>query len=250
MKELVNQILSHKELAALPSLLEGGGLPVLISGLSAVHRANLAAALCNALDRPLFVVCPDDTAAENFARDLQSMLQRPAQCLGLREFTFLPAEAVSRRVEQQRLAVLSSLIDAEQTGKPTVTVASVSALLQRTVPKEILQKAAFTISSEESYAIEDIEEALIRCGYEKTEQVEGPGQFARRGGILDPWVISTSLPSAGMSMSESAGFFQQRKHCRPWPPAGLRSCAGRWKNLQTVTRSAAAAPHPGRLPQR
>ena len=185
MKELVNQILSHKELAALPSLLEGGGLPVLISGLSAVHRANLAAALCNALDRPLFVVCPDDTAAENFARDLQSMLQRPSQCLGLREFTFLPAEAVSRRVEQQRLAVLSSLIDAEQTGKPTVTVASVSALLQRTVPKEILQKAAFTISSEESYAIEDIEEALIRCGYEKTEQVEGPGQFARRGGILD-----------------------------------------------------------------
>ena len=56
--------------------------------------------------------------------------------------------------------------------------------------------------------------------------------------------------SAGMSLSESAGFFQQRKHCRPWPPAGLRSCAGRWKNLQTVTRSAAAAPHPGRLPQR
>ena len=185
MKELVNQILNHKELAALPSLLEGGGLPALISGLSAVHRANLAAALCTALDRPLFVLCPDDTAAENFARDLQSMLQRPAQCLGLREYTFLPAEAVSRRVEQQRLAVFQTLADAERTGALTVTVASVSAMLQRTVPKDILQRAAFTISSDESYAIEDLEEALIRCGYERTEQVEGPGQFARRGGILD-----------------------------------------------------------------
>ena len=30
-----------------------------------------------------------------------------------------------------------------------------------------------------------MEAALIRCGYERTEQVEGPGQFARRGGILD-----------------------------------------------------------------
>ena len=60
---LINQILSHKEVAALPSLLESGGLPALISGLSPVHRANLAAALKNSLDMPLFVVCPDDTAA-------------------------------------------------------------------------------------------------------------------------------------------------------------------------------------------
>ena len=107
MKELVNQILNHKELAALPSLLEGGGLPALISGLSAVHRANLAAALCETMDRPLFVICPDDTAAENFARDLRSMLQRPAGCLGLREYCFLPTEAVSRRTEQKQMPYIS-----------------------------------------------------------------------------------------------------------------------------------------------
>ena len=65
MKELVNQVLTHKELAALPSLLEGGRLPALVSGLSAVHRANLAAALCGKTARSLFVICPDDTAAEN-----------------------------------------------------------------------------------------------------------------------------------------------------------------------------------------
>ena len=185
MKELVSQILNHKELAALPSLLEGGGLPALVSGLSAVHRANLAAALCDSMQKSLFVICPDDTAAENFSRDLQSMLQRPAGCLGLREFTFLPAEVVSRRTEQQRLSVLASLAEAEARGEKTVTVASVSAMLQRTIPVEILKKAAFTISSTENYAIEDLEEVLIRCGYERTEQVEGPGQFARRGGILD-----------------------------------------------------------------
>ena len=45
MTELIHQILCHKELAALPSLTESGELPALVSGLSAVHRANLAAAL-------------------------------------------------------------------------------------------------------------------------------------------------------------------------------------------------------------
>ena len=45
MKILNRQILENKEAAALPYLLESGGLPALVSGLSGVHRANLAAAL-------------------------------------------------------------------------------------------------------------------------------------------------------------------------------------------------------------
>jgi len=61
MNALIQQIFENKEVAALPSLLESGGLPALVSGLSAVHRANLAAALCQALDRPIFVISPDDT---------------------------------------------------------------------------------------------------------------------------------------------------------------------------------------------
>ena len=42
---LFEQILNTREAAALPGMTESGGLPALVSGLSAVHRANLAAAL-------------------------------------------------------------------------------------------------------------------------------------------------------------------------------------------------------------
>ena len=96
MEVLINQILTHKEAAALPSLLESGGLPALISGLSPVHRANLAAALYNKLHMPLFAICPDDTAAESFGRDLAAMTGREVTVLGMRDFVFYPAEAVSR----------------------------------------------------------------------------------------------------------------------------------------------------------
>ena len=58
MNVLIQQIFENKEVAALPSLLESGGLPARVSGLSAVHRANLAAAL----DRPVFIIAPDDAA--------------------------------------------------------------------------------------------------------------------------------------------------------------------------------------------
>ena len=94
MKQLVEEILNHKELAALPDQMESGGLPALVSGLSAVHRAQLAAALMGKLERPLFVICPDDTAAENFARDLKSMTGQSAVTFLMRDYSFLPAEAV------------------------------------------------------------------------------------------------------------------------------------------------------------
>ena len=181
MNILINQIFENKEAAALPGLLESGGLPALVSGLSAVHRANLAAALRDRSGLPLVVICPDDTAAENFANDLQAMLHSQALSLGMRDFTFYPAEAASRQAEQKRLATLYALAE----GTAELITVSVSGLMQRTMPPETLRRAAFVISDSGNYAIEDIEDALLRCGYARTAQVEGPGQFARRGGILD-----------------------------------------------------------------
>ena len=181
MNILFRQILNNKEASALPGLKESGGLPALISGLSAVHRANLAAALAESPAEKLFVICPDDTTAENFANDLHSMLAEPVSVLGMREFTFYPAEAASRQAEQSRLASL--LAFAEE--RTRLNVVSIPALLQRTIPKDVLLQSVFRIESGNPTPMEDITDALIRCGYSRTEQVEGPGQFAARGGILD-----------------------------------------------------------------
>ena len=181
MNIIFKQILSGREAAALPHLWESGGLPALISGLSAVHRANLAAALADAKEEKMFVICPDDTAAENFARDLSSMLGENIGMLGMREYNFYPTEALSRYAEQKRIAALSDLAR----GVNRITVVSIPGLVQRTIPPEYIRKASFQIEAGGTVPPEDIEEALVKCGYSRADQVEGPGQFARRGGILD-----------------------------------------------------------------
>ena len=190
MEQLINQILTHKEAAALPSLIESGGLPALVSGLSPVHRANLAAALYNQVRTPLFVICPDDTAAESFGRDLAAMLGREITVLGMRDFVFYPAEAVSRPAEQKRIAALYKLAK----GESEITVASISGLMQRTFPPELLLRAAYEITDGGNHPPEEVEDALQRCGYSRCDQVEGPGQYARRGGILDFFSPGDSEP--------------------------------------------------------
>ncbi|MCQ2557977.1 MAG: transcription-repair coupling factor [Oscillospiraceae bacterium] len=180
-QKLIEQILNNREAADLPSLVERGGLPALISGLSPVHRTNLAAALHQKLQRPLFVVCPDDTSAELFAADLMAMTGKEVSLITSREFTFYAAEAVSRQSEQKRIAALDEI----SAGKTEIAVGSIAGLLQRTIPADTLQRAAFTLENNGEYAPEDVEAALLNCGYVRTAQVEGPGQFSRRGGILD-----------------------------------------------------------------
>ena len=171
----------NREAAALPGLLESGGLPALVSGLSAVHRAHLSAALAAHAGRPLFVICPDDTAAENMARDLGAMLGEDCAVLEAREWSMYPTLAVSRQAEQKRIAALYAL----QSGAARIAVASVTGLLLRTLPPAALAQSAFVIDSDGSCDIDCAEQALLRGGYSRCDQVEGPGQFARRGGILD-----------------------------------------------------------------
>ena len=189
MNILFEQILENREAAALPSLLESGGLPALISGLGAVHRANLAAALRARTGRPLVVICPDDTAAEAMASDLAAMLGESVVTLGMREFTFLESVAVSRGAEHKRLGALWAMA-----GGAPLAVLSISGAMQRTIPPEALKRAAFTIEDGGELVLEDALDALVRGGYSRCDQVEGPGQFAVRGGILDFFSPFESAP--------------------------------------------------------
>ena len=181
MKLIYEAMLRDPSLKDLPQLMEAGRFPALVSGLSPVHRPMLAAALYESTGRPLVVVCPEENSAESFARDLATLLGGRPVTLFAREFVFRQAESVSRQGEQARLRALWTL----QTAQTPVVVTTVSGLLQRTLPPGKLEENAFELHAGETVSPEEAEKKLMRAGYTRTEQVEGPGQFSRRGGILD-----------------------------------------------------------------
>ena len=186
---LALSILDDPDAAALPSPDESGRLPALISGLSAVHRAHLTAALRSKYSRPVVVLCPEESGAAALARDVSSLTGEDCVLLTGRDYSLYNAEAASRGAEQRRINALAALMD----GAP-VCCASAEGLLQRAMPPELFRRAAFEIDSKGECAPEDVEDALVRCGYSRAVQVEGPGQFSRRGGILDFFSPAYSQP--------------------------------------------------------
>ena len=188
-RALTLAILENKNLTSLPDSIEGGVLPALVSGLGPIHRAHLAAALALKSGRPLCVVTPDDAAADAMGADLRSFLGSEVVTVTGRDFTFYAAEGVSRQTEQKRLRALDGMLS----GRPAVVTAA--ALLTRTMPPDALSRAAFTVKAGGSVDPEELKDRLLRAGYSRSEQVEGPGQFAHRGGILDVWSTGEGSPA-------------------------------------------------------
>ncbi len=189
MQKLCISIFNNPALDPLPQMLEGGALPALVSGLGSVHRANLASALYLRFERPVVIVCPDETACENMCRDVESYTGVSPVLLTSRDLTLYTADSVSRQNEQKRVAALAALAS----GEAPVTVCTVSGLIQRAPDRESMTRCMLTLTPMQHISPEQIERILIRNGYSVCEQVEGPGQFSRRGGILD--FFSPSYPN-------------------------------------------------------
>ena len=79
-------------------------------------------------------------------------------------------------------------------GQAPLVVAAIDAAVQRCVPKDVLLETVIALKVGESYPIEPLTARLTAAGYVRCQQVEGPGQFALRGGILDVFSPAMEQP--------------------------------------------------------
>ena len=181
MKPLLSALNDIPEYRSLLAAIDNGACPAAFSGLSAVHRAHFAAGIRQELGRPVVVVCADEGEAERMARDLAALSGEAVRTLSAREFTFHNAAVVSRQYEHRRLSTLRALA----AGECPLLVCTVESILQRTIPKTLLTQAAQVLRMGERHDLGELAGTLAAAGYTRCEQVEGVGQFALRGRILD-----------------------------------------------------------------
>ena len=181
MRPLLSALNDIPEYRSLLAAIDNGACPAAFSGLSAVHRAHFAAGIRQELNRPVVVVCADEGEAERMARDLAALSGEAVCTLSAREFTFHNAAVVSRQYEHRRLSTLRALA----AGECPLLVCTVESILQRTIPKTLLTQAAQVVRMGERHDLGELAGTLAAAGYTRCEQVEGVGQFALRGGILD-----------------------------------------------------------------
>ena len=169
------------EVAELVSRVENGGCPAVLTGTQPVQRACVGAAVAAGAGRPMVFLCADEREARQLAGDLQSLTGETPVTLLAREWQFRPNAVSSREWERSRLAALHQMA----AGNAPVVVATVDALLARTMPPHRLAELSMTLETGGRADLKELCDRLLQAGYSRCDQVEGVGQFALRGGILD-----------------------------------------------------------------
>lgn len=163
--------------------------PVMITGAGHIHKVLLANVLrAERAGGALFVV-GDEAEATRVCEDLSALgteaLFLPARELSLRETT-----SASREYEQMRLAVLTKMAKKQA----PVVVACADAVAGYTLPPETLLARTLHLTAGKPLPVADLGAALALAGYERCDQIEGAGQYAVRGGIIDVYAAQNAAP--------------------------------------------------------
>ncbi len=158
-------------------------------GLPPAGRAAVLCALCEDTARPALVITPGEAEATRFAADAET-LGLPAAVYPARDFVLRNIEGQSREYEYRRLDVLGKLVS----GRVKLVAAPVEAVLQHTLPRADFLAGTLTLKPGLALPQKQLVEVLLRAGYFRRSQVEGPGQFSLRGGIVDLYAPDMPAP--------------------------------------------------------
>lgn len=176
-------------LAAADADLARGCSPVMLTGVGHIHKALLAHTVCAKRGCHGLLITADEAEATRLCEDLVA-LGTDALLLPSRERNLHQAESASREYEQMRLGVLSRMAR----GDYGIVVAGIDAVIGYTIPPSTLLRRTLHLTADTPVPVPDLPAALAAAGYERCAQVEGAGQFAVRGGIIDVFPAQNSAP--------------------------------------------------------
>ncbi len=208
----VAEIISRLEAAK-----DGGAIKV--EGTWGSFARLLTAYISETLCRPILYICPHIEDADKAADDLQTFGCKKVQALAAWEGQEELADATDE-TRAERLKLISRLSSHPQASLEAAThressienrasrlliPASIQALCQPVPKPQAMEKSSLQLEVDKVMSPEQVVEWLVENSFERVGQVDLPGQFARRGGIVDIYAPLISSLVARRSSLASGG---------------------------------------------
>ena len=135
------------------------------------------------------IVAENDLKAKAFYEDFRlydpEVLYYPA-----RDLIFYQADIHGNLLTRQRIQVLRALLEREE----VTIVTSIDSCLDCLVPLAVWKEKVIKIRNDSEIDLDRMKRHLVELGYEWAAQVEVPGQFSIRGGIMDVFSLTEDNP--------------------------------------------------------
>lgn len=162
-----------------------------IAGCVNSQKTHLMYTLGDGIRYRLGVFSSDEKAKQ--AYDEYRFLDDNVYLFPAKDLLFYHADIKGKYLLGQRMEVVRALIEAPKDVELTILTTS-DALLDGLIPIEELAGSQIHLESGDVLDFTKLQEQLVAMGYVREVEIEGPGQFAVRGGIIDIYPLTEEVP--------------------------------------------------------
>ena len=163
--------------------------PMGIYGVSESGRIYIVDNIFENINKSMVVVTQSDMEAKNVYEDLL-LYTNDVHYFPAKEMVFYNIDAISGDLRWARLKVINEILKK----KKKIIVTSIDAFSARYTPHKLFADYTMKLKESDEINLNEVTKKLIQSGYERVEMVEGKGQFALRGGILDVFPTCSAYP--------------------------------------------------------
>lgn len=166
------------------------GTESFIYGVSDAQKRHLAYTLSELSSMKGLYVAWNEMQARQAYMDISYLTGDQAVYLSNKEIMLYDVEARSFEQTYGRISSLVRILEKDY----RFIVTSAEALMHFLMPPEAFRAHLVVLKPGDCFESSQLEQKLLEMGYERVEKVEGHGQYARRGGILDIFPVNTENP--------------------------------------------------------
>ena len=187
MQALLSPLRELAEYDSLRETLRKGKGPVALTGCVDSQKLHMIYGLGDGIKMKVIVTYSDLKAREIFEE--YKFYDRNVMLYPAKDLIFFQADIHGNQLVKERVRTMRRLMER----KPVTIVTTYAALM---TPLALWDREKDVIDVEKGGTIDEKElaERLVSFGYEKSYQVENPGQFSIRGGIIDIFDLTEENP--------------------------------------------------------
>lgn len=162
----------------------------LIDGCVTSQKTHMIYALSDGCPYTV-IVLSDEEKAKKMLEEYR-FLEENVCFYPAKDFLFYQADIHGKELIRERIEAIRMMLEKGKDGVTIIT--TFDAFMDKMVSKENLQKQIMTLKAGDVVDLEQLICQISGLGYDREAQIDGPGQFAVRGGILDIYPLTEELP--------------------------------------------------------
>ena len=162
---------------------------LLLSNCSGSEKTHLMYGLSGGFRKKLIIRSSSEKAASTYEE--YRFLSENVYLYPAKDLLFYHADIKGKYLLQKRMEVIREILNAPE---DLTIITTMDAFLDGMPLLESFRKHTLEVESGQTLDLRAVEQYLAEAGYEREIQVDAPGQFAVRGGILDIYPLTDEVP--------------------------------------------------------